>query len=329
MSEHNREPESIVTSTDELRLGMQVHEKSILMPLLPLTLLAPLEPRLAALITPVASFSLFPLLERDGQAVPYFALTTLAAVLLPALAAAGAFDGTMSVANDAYGGQAVRASPFESSVLPHAAQPAGSAGSVTSASASTGSRPVTRLHGRQIAEQLRAGASLESSDVDSSPPQQSTQAVQAHASGVRRATSPRRRRGGAGSKGGIGALGQSEERQQAQAKAALDAHRRGDIAEPNVQGEEECEHTEHSQGTSNTNLQLSARAKWAWAALQALSTVGMMVIHVVRLRVPAPAHLPWLHDAILSAYAFVHFAGLLLYATWRQLQLRGCDHNFW
>lgn len=67
---------------------MQVHEKSILMPMLPLALLYVLEPAVAAAVLPLAAFSMFPLLERDKQALPYAALTACAAAVAPDLAAA-------------------------------------------------------------------------------------------------------------------------------------------------------------------------------------------------------------------------------------------------
>lgn len=64
-----------------------MHEKSVLLPLLPLVLLATEEPFLAAWLQPVALFSMFPLLKRDGLAIAYGAL------LLAAAAAAG-YPGT-------------------------------------------------------------------------------------------------------------------------------------------------------------------------------------------------------------------------------------------
>mmetsp|Transcript_16108 Transcript_16108/g.36767 ORF Transcript_16108/g.36767 Transcript_16108/m.36767 type:complete len:334 (+) Transcript_16108:1-1002(+) len=52
----------------------QVHEKHILLPLLPASLLASRHPLLFCWLSTAASFSLFPLLKRDGQALPYFLL---------------------------------------------------------------------------------------------------------------------------------------------------------------------------------------------------------------------------------------------------------------
>ena len=46
--------------------GYQVHEKSILLPLLPITLAAAREQTLAAILPAVAAFSMWPLLARDG-----------------------------------------------------------------------------------------------------------------------------------------------------------------------------------------------------------------------------------------------------------------------
>ncbi|KAE8670300.1 putative dolichyl pyrophosphate Man9GlcNAc2 alpha-1,3-glucosyltransferase [Hibiscus syriacus] len=55
----------------------QVHEKSILLPLLPLTLLALEERRLLLWLTHFAMFSLLPLLHRDKLILPYMALYSL------------------------------------------------------------------------------------------------------------------------------------------------------------------------------------------------------------------------------------------------------------
>jgi alpha-1,3-glucosyltransferase len=49
----------------------QVHEKHILLPLLPASLLAPRQPALFGWLSAAATFSLFPLLKRDGLALPY------------------------------------------------------------------------------------------------------------------------------------------------------------------------------------------------------------------------------------------------------------------
>ena len=59
------------------RSMVQVHEKSILIPLLPVTLLAPELPQLARWLPAAAAFSMFPLLQRDGLAVPYAAALLL------------------------------------------------------------------------------------------------------------------------------------------------------------------------------------------------------------------------------------------------------------
>lgn len=61
---------------------LQVHEKSILLPLLPVTMMAGRLPSLATWMPLVGSFSMFPLLVRDGVAVPYAALCVLYAVLM-------------------------------------------------------------------------------------------------------------------------------------------------------------------------------------------------------------------------------------------------------
>lgn len=56
---------------------MQVHEKSVLLPLLPLTLLAAHETELALWLPAVATFSMWPLLSKDGLAPAYVACLLL------------------------------------------------------------------------------------------------------------------------------------------------------------------------------------------------------------------------------------------------------------
>eukprot|EP00951_Prasinocladus_malaysianus_P017363 scaffold136776_cov48-Prasinocladus_malaysianus.AAC.1 len=61
-----------ITGASETRTNpKRVHEKSILLPLLPITLMAADEPYLAGLLPLVASFSMFPLLKKDGVALAY------------------------------------------------------------------------------------------------------------------------------------------------------------------------------------------------------------------------------------------------------------------
>jgi ALG6, ALG8 glycosyltransferase family len=74
---------------------VQVHEKSILMPMMPLALTAHMEPAAASIVLPVSLFSMYPLLVRDGNAVPYAALLLATVVLLPVWLAPGqAADGS-------------------------------------------------------------------------------------------------------------------------------------------------------------------------------------------------------------------------------------------
>ena len=56
---------------------VQVHEKSILLVLLPVTLLGTCEPQLALWLPCVATFSIWPLLKKDGLAVAYAACLML------------------------------------------------------------------------------------------------------------------------------------------------------------------------------------------------------------------------------------------------------------
>jgi alpha-1,3-glucosyltransferase len=52
--------------------SFQVHEKSILLPLLPATLLVLEEPISTTIFMNVAMFSMFPLLKREDVVLPYF-----------------------------------------------------------------------------------------------------------------------------------------------------------------------------------------------------------------------------------------------------------------
>ena len=66
---------------------MQVHEKSVLLPLMPVTLLWVDESLAASLLPIVASLSMFPLLKRDGLSLAYCASLILwSAGVFPAVA---------------------------------------------------------------------------------------------------------------------------------------------------------------------------------------------------------------------------------------------------
>jgi alpha-1,3-glucosyltransferase len=62
-----------------------VHEKSILLPLLPITMLAASEPDLALWAPVVGAFQMFPLLVRDGAATAYVASIALYLLVLTGL----------------------------------------------------------------------------------------------------------------------------------------------------------------------------------------------------------------------------------------------------
>lgn len=64
---------------------VQVHEKSILLPLLPVTMLAATEPDLAIWGPVVGAFQMYPLLVRDGVAMAYIATNALYLIVTTAL----------------------------------------------------------------------------------------------------------------------------------------------------------------------------------------------------------------------------------------------------
>lgn len=62
----------------------QVHEKQILIPLMPVALLADSLPTLATYMSFVAAFSMYPLLNREGLSLAYFALLLMHAIVVEA-----------------------------------------------------------------------------------------------------------------------------------------------------------------------------------------------------------------------------------------------------
>ena len=69
---------------------MQVHEKSILLALLPVTLLALEEPVVAAWLPVWATVSMFPLLRRDGLSIAYAACLLLWSAVAPQIVSSAA-----------------------------------------------------------------------------------------------------------------------------------------------------------------------------------------------------------------------------------------------
>ncbi|KAG2222775.1 hypothetical protein INT45_013139 [Circinella minor] len=65
------------TSLAFFLLSFQVHEKSILLPALPISLMLYQEPDAVKIFMNVAMFSMFPLLKREGLVLPYFGVTLL------------------------------------------------------------------------------------------------------------------------------------------------------------------------------------------------------------------------------------------------------------
>lgn len=61
---------------------MQVHEKSVLLPLLPITMLSLEEPALAAWLPAIGATSMFPLLLKDGLPIAYLGTLLLWAALV-------------------------------------------------------------------------------------------------------------------------------------------------------------------------------------------------------------------------------------------------------
>lgn len=192
---------------------LQVHEKSILMPMLPLALLYVFEPVVAALVLPLAAFSMFPLLERDGQLLPYVALTSCAAAIAPDLAAAW---------------PALKASapqhPQQENQVPD--QPG-------AGKASAGLKAVARVGGRlQQPERSHGPVSL-------------WQRLQHTARGL--------------------------------------------------------------QGNA------------IWMAYRGSCAIGAG-LHVARVVYPPPERIKFLHDLLMTVFAFCHFALVMLYCNWRQLK---------
>ncbi|XP_041775526.1 probable dolichyl pyrophosphate Man9GlcNAc2 alpha-1,3-glucosyltransferase [Anopheles merus] len=71
-----------VTALGFFLFSFQVHEKSILLVALPVTLLLPLEPLAACWFLQIATFSMLPLLHKDGLTVPFVGLSLISLALL-------------------------------------------------------------------------------------------------------------------------------------------------------------------------------------------------------------------------------------------------------
>ena len=150
---------------------MQVHEKSILMPMHIVALLSPLEGHMAALMLPASVLSMFPLLVRDGQGLPYLALTAAASILLPMLAEQGC------IATHGRPGK-----PAAAERQAHSSASEGGAshvddlsnGSTGTALQSSVTRPVTRRMARQRAQHQESSVSPATDQHHSSCPQIST-----------------------------------------------------------------------------------------------------------------------------------------------------------
>jgi alpha-1,3-glucosyltransferase len=100
-----------------------VHEKSILLPLLPITALAAWEPAAALWAPPLAAFSMFPLLERDGVGLAYAACILIYTAAMAQLAPAPA-------AAPAKGKPAAGSAPAAALLLARAGRAAGVAGAL-------------------------------------------------------------------------------------------------------------------------------------------------------------------------------------------------------
>jgi alpha-1,3-glucosyltransferase len=62
-----------ISSLGFFLFSFQVHEKSVLLPLLPIAMLYPQEPKFVIWFHNVALYSLWPLLKKDGLLIPYIA----------------------------------------------------------------------------------------------------------------------------------------------------------------------------------------------------------------------------------------------------------------
>ena len=101
--------------------GYQIHEKAVLLLLLPVTLLADAEPFLSAALPPVAAFSMWPLLSRDGLQLAYPATILLFAAVVGTRASAD--DGGLLTTDSSVAPQHTAASTKPRSSAAHATPP--------------------------------------------------------------------------------------------------------------------------------------------------------------------------------------------------------------
>jgi hypothetical protein len=250
---------------------LQVHEKSFLMPALPLTLLALHEPQAAAVFLPLAAASMFPLLQRDGQGLPCLVLTATAALLLP-----------------------VVLKPLSRSSIPDGMDSSMHAQSLVP-------QHMTRSYTRGIAEpqeELAEGAAvgvcLEGSQGLELRRGRSESCTAVSGMHVRRRQRVH-----------------TEERPWG---APRNCGERADLSGVD-KGQKDVIGRKHFR-CRRLFQQLSC---WTWEALYAETVLCLAALLISRFTTEAPTRLPYLHDALLSAFCFIHFQGLFLYATWRQL----------
>jgi len=63
-----------ITAFSFFLFSFQVHEKTVLLPILPLALLLPLRPHYVAFLSAMSIFSMYPLMKKDHLELPYFLL---------------------------------------------------------------------------------------------------------------------------------------------------------------------------------------------------------------------------------------------------------------
>ena len=257
------------------------------MPMLPLSLLALHEPQATSLALPLAAASMYPLLERDGQATPCLALTVAAAVLLPLLLPTYAPQGRAAAPQPA---------PAPSVASTSVAAPC------AEVAVAAPRRPMTRLHGRQIAERLKRGEIVSIDD----GAQATTSALTAPP------PEPRRRV----LQSGVSATATSATPVSAAVPAPTASSARNGAASASSAVAE----------TAQSADQTVVGRPWTpgWRLVYSECMLGLAGLLVSRHVVQAPPRLPYLHDALLTAFCFAHFAALWAYVT--VVQHRRCAH---
>ena len=269
------------------------------MPAFAASLLLPFEPWLAAFFLPLSAASMHPLLLRDGQALPCIALVATSSVVLCTVASKTAPAATRGPQAGGSGGVQLAAQ-----VLPALAQEHSTPHMAASRARGASMRPGAA--GEVLAEQ----PGTPTGEVPSEQPGAPTGAGRACRAAAKQP--------------------EVEEASLAEQPAAgkdtlFPALRRRRLVSPPLPAPAAPENGTDSraaQGLESSGGQCGV-VPWLWPLACVVSMAGVAVLTLARSVVPPPEKLPFLHDALLTTWAFLGFVGVWLYGNVQQWRTCG------